>query len=198
VEQVTKMQDINLNGSNPTEVLGGGVNNAVIGLSQMVGREIKVTELKIREIPVKDIPDLFGGPEALIVGVYLLISGFSDGHMMVIYKPETAFDLIDLLLGQPSGTTNTLSEIEQSTLGEVGNIMGSFFLNYLADTTGVRFMPSPPAVMMDMAGAILGDVMANILTVGDHTHIVETTFGTSDRQVSGTFLVMPIPGLKYK
>jgi chemotaxis protein CheC len=194
VVQGTKLQEIGLLSPNNNELLGGGVTKAVSGLSQMVGREIKVTELNITEIPVKNIPDLFGGPEAVIVGVYLVITGHADGYMMLIYKPETAFDLIDLLLGQAQGTTNSITDIEQSVLGEVGNIMGSFFLNYLADTTGFRFMPSPPAVMMDMAGAILGDVMASIMVHTDHTHIVETTFGTCDRQVTGTFLVVPIPG----
>lgn len=192
--QEREILHIGLEGRDVTEVLGGGVNNAVRGLSQMIGRDISVTNITLREVPVKNIPDLFGGPEALIVGVYLAISGYSEGHMMVIYTPETAFDLIDLLLGQSAGSTQELTEIEQSVLGEVGNIMGSFFLNHLADATGNRFMPSPPAVMMDMAGAILENIMANILITSDKTYIIETVFGTCDRQVTGTFLVAPARG----
>jgi chemotaxis protein CheC len=194
VVQEREILHIGLEGRDVTEVLGGGVNNAVRGLSQMIGRDISVTNITLREVPVKNIPDLFGGPEALIVGVYLAISGYSEGHMMVIYTPETAFDLIDLLLGQSAGSTQELTEIEQSVLGEVGNIMGSFFLNHLADATGNRFMPSPPAVMMDMAGAILENIMANILITSDKTYIIETVFGTCDRQVTGTFLVAPARG----
>ncbi len=177
-------------------IFGGGVNNAVIGLSQMAGQEIKIASMNVKKVLVKDIPGLFGGPEALIIAVYLEISGKSNGHMVVVYDPKVAFDLVDLLLGQPQGTTKELSDMERSTLGEMGNIMGSFFLNFISDSTGNRFQPSPPAVMMDMAGAVLDSALASVLAYSDSTYIVETVFGTNDRQVSGTFLVIPDPELE--
>jgi chemotaxis protein CheC len=177
-------------------IFGGGVNNAVIGLSQMAGQEIKIANINVKKIMVKDIPGLFGGPETLIIAVYLEISGQSNGHMVVVYDPKVAFDLVDLLLGQACGTTKELSDMERSTLGEMGNIMGSFFLNYISDTTGNRFQPSPPAVMMDMAGAVLDAALANVLASCDSTYIVETVFGTNDRQVAGTFMVIPDPDME--
>jgi chemotaxis protein CheC len=177
------------------KLLSGGISNAVGGLSKMVGKDTQISSFGLRRILIKDVPNLFGGPEAIMVGVYLKVSGYADGHMIVAYQPKTAFDLIDLLLGQSPGSTKELSEWEHSVLGEVGNIMGSFFLNYLADITGVRYRPSPPVVMMDMAGAILDAALANLLEQGDDTYIVETTFSTKDRQVAGTFLIVPIPEL---
>ena len=177
-------------------IFGGGVNNAVIGLSQMAGQEIKIANINVKKVMVKDIPGLFGGPETLIIAVYLEISGQSNGHMVVVYDPKVAFDLVDLLLGQACGTTKELSDMERSTLGEMGNIMGSFFLNYISDTTGNRFQPSPPAVMMDMAGAVLDAALANVLASCDSTYIVETIFGTNDRQVAGTFMVIPDPEME--
>src|SRR4030043_2463757 len=143
-------------------IFGEGVNNAIAGLSQMAGRDIKVVDMNIMKVPVKDIPDLFGGHEALIIAIYLEIFGKANGHMVVVYKPEVAFDLVDLLRDQPTGSTKELNDMEMSTLGEVGNIMGSFFLNYISDTTGQRLKPSPPAVMMDMAGAGLGGTPGEI------------------------------------
>jgi chemotaxis protein CheC len=123
--------ELNLANQDNQKLIGGGVNNAVVGLSQMAGQDIKVTNMKIRKVPVKDIPALFGGPEALIIAVYLEISGTANGHMVVVYQPNVAFDLIDILLGQPAGSTKQLEDMERSTLGEVGNIMGSFLLNFI-------------------------------------------------------------------
>jgi len=182
-------------GQEMSALFNGGINNAVIGLSQMAGQEIKITSMNVKKIKVKDIPDLFGGPEALIIAVYLEISGESNGHMVVVYKPEVAFEVVDMLLGQPSGSTKELTDMERSTLGEMGNIMGSFFLNFISDSTGNRFQPSPPAVMMDMAGAVLDSALASVLASTDDTYIIETVFGTDNRQVSGTFLVIPDPEL---
>ncbi len=186
-----EIREINFADADMAKLFGEGVNNAIEGLSQMAGREVKVVSMEVKKVPVKDIPDLFGGPEALIIAIYVEIFGKTNGHMIVVYKPEVAFGLVDLLLDQPAGSTKELKDMETSTLGEVGNIMGSFFLNYISDTTGQRLKPSPPAVMMDMAGAVLDATLANILAYCDETYIVDTVFGTKDRQVSGTFMVMP-------
>jgi chemotaxis protein CheC len=116
--------------------------------------------------------------------------------MIAIYKPQTAFDLIDMLLGQTPGSTTELSDMERSVLGEVGNIMGSFFLNHLSNASGHSLQPSPPAVLMDMAGAILEVATVSVLEQSEHTYVIETVFETSDRQVAGSFLVMPVPGME--
>jgi chemotaxis protein CheC len=190
------VMEIDFTDKDMVAILSEGIKNAVVGLSQMAGRDIKVVNIDIRIVPVKDIPDLFGGSEALIIAIYLEIFGKVNGHMVVVYKPEVAFDLVDLLLDQPAGSTKELNDMEISTLGEVGNIMGSFFLNYISDTTGQRLKPSPPAVMMDMAGAVLDSTLASILAYSDETYVVDTVFGTNDRQVSGTFIMIPDPSLE--
>ena len=191
-----KVYDETLDDSEQVDILKKGVSNAVAGLSQMVGKDIKIASINLKRVLVRDIPELFGGPQEMMVGVYLAICGHTNGHMIAIYQPQTAFDLIDLLLGQAPGSTKELSDMEQSVLGEVGNIMGSFFLNHLANTTGQALQPSPPAVLMDMAGAILEVATVSVLEQSEYTYVIETVFETSDRQVAGTFLVMPIPGLE--
>jgi chemotaxis protein CheC len=196
MENRNALQEIQTGSHDAIQVFSGGFSNAMAGLSQMAGQEIKVSSMNFKKVPVKDVSGLFGGPEALIIAVYLEISGKTNGQMVVVYEPKVAYDLIDLLLGQPQGSTRELSEMERSTLGEVGNIMGSFFLNYVSDNTGFRFMPSPPAVMMDMAGAILDATLAGLMEFTDDIHIMETVFGTHDQLVAGTFLVIPDPGLE--
>ena len=45
--------------------------------------------------------------------------------------------------------------------------------------------------MVDMAGAILGIALADIMREQDEVLVVRTTFGTANQQVDGNFLVMP-------
>ena len=77
---------------------------------------------------------------------------------------------------------------ERSSLG---NIIGAFFLNSLADETGLDLMPSPPSVTMDMAGALLDVVTADILMVADDTYLAESTFAVEGHEISGVFFVIP-------
>lgn len=81
--------------------------------------------------------------------------------------------------------------MERSALGEMGNVIGAFFLNAIADSSGLDLRPSPPVVMADMAGALLDVVTADILLTPDETYVAETTFSVAGNEISGMFFVMP-------
>ncbi len=174
-----------------TWMVSRGITNSLSGLSQMVGQEISVTALDIKQVPAKTAADLLGGPEELVVGIYLDVHGDATGHLMLVHNPKIAFDLIDIQLGLAPGSTQNLGEMELSILGEMGNITGSFFLNALADATNLTLTPSPPSVMIDMAGAVLDIALTKIMQKQDDVLAAKTTFGTINQQMSGTFLVMP-------
>ena len=170
-----------------------GSHNAITGLSQMVDQEITMDAVSARQIPVDEVPDLFGGRENVAVAVYLAVTGATEGHMFLVYPPKTAMSLVDLLLGEAPGTTQEISELEASALGEMGNIMGSFYLNALSDASGLVLMPSPPAVIMDMAGSILDVALADILQESDDALVVEAVFTAEEHQITGNFLLLPSP-----
>lgn len=168
-----------------------GIANALSGLSQMIDRELKVTAFDIRRFQAKDIPSLLGGPENLVVGIYITVSGDASGHLMLIHEPKVAFELVDMQMGLLLGSTQHLKDVERSVIEEMGNITGSYFLNALADATNLTLTISPPVVMLDMVGAILGIALSEIMQRQDDIIAVKTTFGSSNQQVNGTFLVMP-------
>ena len=177
------------------QVSGAGMANALRGLAKMLGQEIATGVVSTRRVPLMEATELLGGPEAATAAVYFALSGDAQGHMVLVYVPEVAFELVDMAMGDPPGTTKDLGEMERSVLGEVGNVMGGYFLQTLGDTSGMSLRMSPPAVMMDMAGAIIDAVIADIMVFSDEVVVVETEFGTDQRRVHGTFLVMPSPTL---
>lgn len=176
-------------------VIRKGTNKAIDNLSQMIGQPVEVGSFQLRSVPIADISQLVGGPEVTSVGIYLTVSGTADGHLMLIYDPKIACSFVDLMMMQPPNTTHTLGEMEQSALGEMGNIVGASFLNVLADDVGMSLRPSPPAVMMDMAGALLDIIAADLLMTQDEAFVAETTFTAPDREISGMFFVMPSASL---
>ena len=48
---------------------------------------------------------------------------------------------------------------------------------------------------MDMAGSILDVALANILEGSNDALVIETKFGTADREIDGILLVLPSPEL---
>ena len=177
------------------KLVEAGTNRAMENLSQMTGQAIEVNSFTLRSIPIREISSLVGGPDVTAVGIYLTVSGGADGHLMLIYEPSIACQFVDVLMMQPPNTTTSLGEMEQSALGEMGNIVGASFLNILADEMKMDLRPSPPAVMLDMAGALLDVIAADLMMVQDEAYVAETTFRAPDREISGMFFVMPSAGL---
>ncbi len=186
--------------ASPTEVwtglVAGGITHAISGLSEMVGTQVRTTFISPRALDAVHLYEVVGDPESTMVAIHLGVTGKATGHILVLFQPETAFDLVDLLMDQPPGTTSSLDEMTVSVMGEMGNIMGAYFLTALSDNTGAALMPSPPTVLMDMAGAVLDAAVADVLLDSDELLLVETRFGTSDKQIRGVFLILPNPQLK--
>ncbi len=174
-----------------TWLVSRGITNSLAGLSEMVGQELIVNSLDLRQLSVKDAAILLGGPENPVVGIYLTIHGDATGHLMLIHEQKMAFELIDIQMGLPIGSTQRLQEMENSVLGEMGNITGAFFLNALADANDLSLTPSPPTIMTDKAKAILDIALAEITQAQDSVLVIKAMYGTENRQIEGIFMVLP-------
>lgn len=169
-----------------------GSVNAITGLSEMVNQEVSVATLDLEEVSIKNAVNLVGQPDALTVGVYLLFSGNTSGQILLAFKPEIAFELVDMVMGNPDKTTIELGEMERSVLGEMGNIVGTFFLNAVADHSDSCLSPSPPAVVMDMSASLIDSVMVKAIAENESVWAIKLSFCTGERSLEGRFLVLPV------
>lgn len=178
-----------------SQLINAGAANAVSGLAKMLDRQVSLTCLNLRTMSPAYASNMLGGPENLVVAVYLTIHGEARGHVLLVYPPDIAFGLIDMILDNAPDTTEELGGLEESVLAEVGNIVGSSFLSAIGDSTGACLRPSPPVVMVDMAGAVLNVALSDILQDHDEIYAMEAVFDTNDQQISGVLLIMPSAGL---
>ncbi|NOZ28592.1 MAG: CheY-P-specific phosphatase CheC [Chloroflexi bacterium] len=171
-----------------------GLSTTAEGLSTMLGRPIQVQVPRVSRVPIRDVANRVGGPEQLIVAVYLMTTGDLPGHIMLILPHESALRLVDMLLEQPEGTTQQLTPLGESALGEVGNISASMLLNFIAATLGLSARPSPPAVIVDMAGAILDVILTSVCQSDDELLLLEAVFQGPDRKMEVYFWLVPDNG----
>jgi len=174
-----------------TWLVSKGIANALAGLSQMVGHWISVNSLDLKWLPAKSAAGLLGGSETIGVGIYLTIHGDATGHLLLMHDPKTAFQLIDLQLDLPPGSTQKIEELGRCALGDIGNITGTYFLNTLADSASLLLMPSPPTVIVDTVRAIMNVPLTSIMEKQNNALVVKATFSTDSRQKDGTFMVLP-------
>lgn len=174
-----------------SELIGKGVAEAMDGLSRMIGEEITVRSFGLKRISIAEMPELLGGPDVEVVGIYVPSSGSAKSDILLTCGPRTARAFVDLLMGRRRGTTRSFGEMERSALEEMANVVGSLFLNAVADEAGLYLRPSPPSLVIDMAGAVLDVVAANAALTRDEAFVAETTFHVASRDVSGLFFIVP-------
>lgn len=168
-----------------------GISNAARGMSAMVGEDLTVTAPVVKAVPFYEIPTLLGGPETEAVGIYLRVEGSIPGQIMMVIPYQKALELVDLTMGEAPGTTKTLGTMERSALAELGNLTGSFFLNAIADKAGLPARPSPPAVIVDMVGAIMDIILATADVLSEEVLMVQARFLRNGREAQSDFWLIP-------
>lgn len=172
------------------EVANIGTGNAINALSQLLGRGISMKVPVANLVEFKDAANFLGGPERLVVGVLVSISGELNGMIMFLVKRESANSLLDILLGKME-RTESFSEMELSTLTEVGNILVSSYLNSLAAMLSKKISLSVPSLAADMANSILSVPAIEFGKVADKALFIESVFEAKDEEVSGYFIFVP-------
>ncbi len=172
-----------------------GAGNAATALYQILGMKIDMTVPRAAIIPLQEVPEVLGGPDVLVIGVYLRVLGDASGSILFVMPKDSAFYLVDLLMGKPPGDTQVLGEMEESALKEIGNIISGAYLNALSQFTNISFIPSVPALAFDMAGAILDVILAELGQLGDYALLVETQFlgGGNGGSITGHYFLIPDP-----
>jgi len=188
----TDTAQVSFNLASWTKLAKVGSTTAVTGLSQMVNKDFSISALSIEEVSIRNATQLVGANAAdSVIAIYLMFSGNASGQILLSFDPQTAYDLVDMALGLEPCTTKSLGEMERSVLGEMGNIVGAFFLNSVADCAGLRLMPSPPAVMEDTAGTLVGSLLAEAFKGRDSIFVIKLKFKSSAKVIEGNFLVLP-------
>lgn len=168
-----------------------GIKNAAQGFSRLLGRTVVADNPQVRVIPLFEIARNIGGPEDEAIGIYLRAEGDVSAQIMLIIPYPKALELVDMVMETPPGTTDHLGALERSVLGEVGNMTGTFFLNAIADHVDISVRPTPPAVIVDMVGAIIDIIIATTGGVSEQVLLMEANFRDGDRQVEVNFWVIP-------
>ena len=173
-------------------VAASAVQSAANALSEMALREITAVSPEVRMVDLSHLSMVAGDPERAVVAVYLGVEGDLHGHILMAYSESMALGLVDMLMDQPEGTTTELGELEISALAEAGNVAGSFFLTTIADWAGLTLPPTPPVVIHEMCGAILGTLAGELaLQSHDQAMVIDAQFTCDGQVVDASFFMFP-------
>jgi chemotaxis protein CheC len=167
-----------------------GAGNAATALSKMNSKKIDMDVPKVNILEFKNVPDLVGGPEVAVAGIYFKVTGDITGSIMFLLDKVSAKQLTNLLMDRTEMEDN-LDEMEISALQEVGNILAGSYLSSLSTLTNLTLVVSIPSLAIDMAGAILSVPVILFGQVGDKVMLIETDFFEGSNHVKGNFFLIP-------
>lgn len=176
-----------------TEIANIGAGNAVTALSQMISNKIDMHVPKVKMLTFSELSEILGGPETLVAGIMVSLDADIEGYMLFMLENESAHHLVNQIMGYPplDEVPETFSEIEESALMEIGNIITGAYLNSISKMTELNIITSIPHIAIDMAGAILSVPAIEFGKLGDKALLIESRFRDMDIDISGYFIMIP-------
>ncbi|MBO7363514.1 MAG: chemotaxis protein CheC [Lachnospiraceae bacterium] len=167
-----------------------GAGNAMTALSQMLGCKIDMGVPQVELLDFSEVGTAIGGEEQIMVGVFLGVEGDITGSMLFLVEQKSAKYLINKVMMGMGDPGEEFTEMELSAMQEVGNIITGAYLNSLSTLTNLKIYPSPPALTVDMAGAILSVPAIEFGIYGDQILMIQSKF-FDEVQIDGYFILVP-------
>jgi chemotaxis protein CheC len=177
------LNDLQLDALREMSNIGSG--NAATALASMLGQSVDLQVPTARALELADAVDALGNAEDSVTAVIIGVFGDLDATVLLLFDPESASTLCALLgvQGDP--------EMELSALGEIGNILGSAYVQAMGSMTDLHMEPHPPASMADMLGAIVASVLAVTAADTDLALLLDSRMTVDNTACNFGFLFVP-------
>lgn len=154
-------------------IIQAALTNASTAFSALIETACRPTGSAVVMRSVGELPNLLGDMANPVTGILLTVHEDLSGFLLVMVPGEFVGPLAERLIGIDCVDC----DLVDSALGEVGNVVGSAFLNSLADSFGLTVLPTPPQVVHDMAGALLSTLAVYQAMEGhDEFPVIQTGF----------------------
>jgi chemotaxis protein CheC len=166
------------------ELANIGSGTAATALSQMLGQDVELHVPRALALPLADAVEAAGEPESIVTGVVLPLEGDIDAIVLLLIPGRDGSALCELL-GVEAGT-----EVGDSALGEIGNILGTSYLNALASMTGLELLPCPPELSTDLLAAIVASLLAETAGDTDTALLLDSELELAEQACSLSFMLL--------
>jgi chemotaxis protein CheC len=183
---MTTFTDLQLDALRELANIGSG--NAGTALGAMLGKSVDISVPRAAVMPLADAVAVVGPADELRHGVVVPVVGDLEAIVVLLFPDLDARTLCGIYGIAPSTPDG------RSMLGEVGNILGTNYINVLAQMSGMRMEPTPPQVVEDMLGSILSSVLLGRGDDIDDALILDSELMVEDEQCSLSFLLLPNHG----
>ncbi|MCK5547232.1 MAG: chemotaxis protein CheC [Rhodospirillaceae bacterium] len=171
------------------EILNIAIGRAASSLSQMVKEEISLTIPNASFVEHSAILSLFNKRDIdAIDAVSQKFSGIFSGDAMLIFPESDSLKLVQCVIGDIVDE-DSMTELEQETVTEVGNVVLNACLSSFSDQLGLEINGAMPQFLSGKTADVLDSFDDN--KGSQITMLVEVSFDISHKEIRG-YLVLII------
>lgn len=166
-----------------------GAGNAATALSTILDERVEISLPRVRITDFDTAVNALGGAETMTVGVLVNFSGEANGMIMFLLNMEDAKAIMSILIQDEGDDNGQLSELKLSAIKEIGNILGSSYINSISTLTGLTITISIPYIAIDMAGALMSVPIIEFGSVGDKVMFIEECFSAEENNLTSNIIM---------
>lgn len=163
------------------EIFNHGVGQAALALSELAGEEVQLSAPKVEELSRSQITSRLNGQGAdRICAVRQGFSGDINTEALLMFPVDQSLQLVQLMVGDDFPLAQ-LSEMEQESLAEIGNILLNSVVSSVADMLDIQFEGTLPHVELGQ----VSDVLHGSDSLEDLILSLQINFKIASRQIQG-------------
>ncbi|HOS82163.1 MAG TPA: chemotaxis protein CheC [Methanolinea sp.] len=168
-----------------------GAAHAATTLSTMLMTNIEMEVPEINVVDIGKIHEHVSDEQAALV-IFQIQGEVSGGGYVLLHIPKNSVvRLTNAMLGMTE-LDRELTEMDQSALLEIGNIMVSAFLDATATLLSIVMLPSPPSLVIDMPHAAFESILAaQDYAQIDQVVIFRTELHSDQYKISSNLFLLP-------
>ena len=168
-----------------------GTGNALTSLSQLTCHPIQMDLPSIRITEMNSLPEIIDFPGNRNAGVVIDVHGDLDCVITFLLNEQFARVIAEELTGEPVTDLTQMSEMQESSIREVGNIMCNAYLNALASMLESEFSVSLPNLKLGTSRDILDTFLGKFKDETPELLFIENTFFYLDQAFVSYILLHP-------
>lgn len=167
-----------------------GAGNAATALATILDERVEISLPIVRITDFNTAVNALGGAETMTVGVLVNFDGEANGMIMFLLNMEDAKAIMSILIQEEEEDQDGgLSELKLSAIKEIGNILGSSYINSISTLTGLKIHVSIPYIAIDMAGALMSVPIIEFGSIGDKVMFIEECFSAEENNLTSNIIM---------
>jgi chemotaxis protein CheC len=178
-----------------------GAASASDALSRWLGRPVRLVVSEVDQLGLEEASEILGPGDELVAACVMELTKALTGQLILLFEDRSGLALVDMLLGQPVGSTVAWGELEQSAAKETTNIVGCAYLNALAAhlpalSSSARsdrdaLVPGPPHFRHEFVASLLEFALMDQAVRGDQLLLIKSCFSIDDAKLDWSLLFVP-------